>query len=778
MYLKSLEISGFKSFAKKAHLTFNTPITAIVGPNGSGKSNAAEAFRFVLGEQSLKSMRGKKGEDLIFNGSTQLAKMNRAGVKLVFDNTKRFFTIDFDEVSIERVVHRDGVNEYFLNGTQVRLKDIIELLAAAHIGATGHHIISQGEADRVLNANIRERREMIEDALGLKIYQFKRQESEKKLEKTSENIEKVQSLRREIAPHLRFLKKQVEKIEKAREMREELRLKARQYFKREELYIDLAKKRIDAEKQAPLEALKKLDGELAVAREAIEQSKKSSGHSTELLTLEGLIRKERDQREFANRDLGRIEGELAGARRTLKREEEMAAREEHRTVELREIEQLRASIDALAAEVEQAKDEGAFKSVYGKIKELISSFIARHRSEQSTADTTALRTEITQLETEKTRVESTIRAIQERERTAQGQYETLKAQIEKQKEGSLEAEKHILHIMTEQGVHNATLSNIRASEDRVLSDEQNLKRDIHEIGFLLGRDVLNYADEAVVDDAGQAIAQEALSAHITSENRTVQIERRRVLEKLKIRLEEFGGGSGDDVLKEYRETEERDAFLAREVIDLEASAASLVKLIEELKQKLDEEFNRGIIKINTEFQNFFTLMFGGGNAQLKLVREERKKKRSLGSLLGVGGGSDDEGDTSDDEDDTNRGEQEILPFGIDISVSLPNKRVQGLAMLSGGERALTSIALLFAMSQVNPPPFIILDETDAALDEANSRKYGDMIENLARFSQLILITHNRETMSRAGVLYGVTMGNEGASKLLSIQFEEAVKVAK
>jgi chromosome segregation protein len=454
----------------------------------------------------------------------------------------------------------------------------------------------------------------------------------------------------------------------------------------------------------------------------------------------------------------------------------MAAREEHRTVELREIEQLRASVDALATEVEQAKDEGAFKSVYGKIKELISTFIARHRSEQSTADTTALRTEITELDAEKARVETTIRAIQERERAAQGQYEALKSQIEKQKEGSLEAEKLILHIMTEQGTHNVTLSRIRASEDRILSDEQNLKRDVHEIGLLLGRDVLNYAEETIVDESGQAFSHEALSAHVVAEDRTQQMERRRVLEKLKIRLEEFGGGSGDDVLKEYRETEERDAFLAREVIDLESSATSLVKLIDELKQKLDEEFNRGILKINTEFQNFFALMFGGGNAQLKLVREERKKKRSLGSLLGVGG--DDEGDASTDDDTPERAEDEVLPFGIDISVSLPNKRVQGLAMLSGGERALTSIALLFAMSQVNPPPFIILDETDAALDEANSRKYGDMIENLARFSQLILITHNRETMSRAGVLYGVTMGNEGASKLLSIQFEEAVKVAK
>ena len=122
--------------------------------------------------------------------------------------------------------------------------------------------------------------------------------------------------------------------------------------------------------------------------------------------------------------------------------------------------------------------------------------------------------------------------------------------------------------------------------------------------------------------------------------------------------------------------------------------------------------------------------------------------------------------------------ENIAEEGIEINVALPKKKVKGLVMLSGGERALVSIALIFAISQVNPPPFIILDETDAALDESNSRKYGDMIENLSKYSELILITHNRETMSRAGVIYGVTMGQEGISKLLSIAFEEAVTVAK
>src|SRR3990167_4651392 len=233
MYLKSIELSGFKSFAKKTELVFGSRIAGIVGPNGSGKSNVAEGLRFVLGEQSMKSLRSRRGEDLIWGGSHALPRQNRASVKVVFDNSQRRLDVDFSEVILERVVYRDGQNEYMMNGTKVRLKDVIRLLAGANIGGSGYQIISQGEADRILNASPRERREMVEDALGLKLYQHKKTESERKLEETGINIDKTKSLRREIGPHLHFLRTQVEKIEKAREMKEELAAKLNDYLARE-----------------------------------------------------------------------------------------------------------------------------------------------------------------------------------------------------------------------------------------------------------------------------------------------------------------------------------------------------------------------------------------------------------------------------------------------------------------------------------------------------------------------------------------------------------------
>jgi chromosome segregation protein len=204
--------------------------------------------------------------------------------------------------------------------------------------------------------------------------------------------------------------------------------------------------------------------------------------------------------------------------------------------------------------------------------------------------------------------------------------------------------------------------------------------------------------------------------------------------------------------------------LRRELDDLAKSSSELSSLITELKATLDVTFKEGIEKINTEFQKFFSLMFGGGSAFLSIVVLHKPKTKE----------DDEDGDALLDD------EEGELHFerGIEINVTLPHKKVRDLHMLSGGERSLTSIALLFAMSQVNPPPFLVLDETDAALDEANSRKYGDMIETLSKSSELIVVTHNRETMSRAGVLYGVTIGADGGSRVLSIKLEEAVKIAK
>jgi chromosome segregation protein len=734
-------MTGFKSFAKKASLNFTSPISAIVGPNGSGKSNAAEAFRFVLGEQSIKSMRGKRGEDLIFAGSDG-NKLNRASVKVTFDNSKRMLNLDFDEVTIERVVHRDNVNEYFINGSGARLKDIIELLAHAHIGASGHHIISQGEADRILNTNIRERREMIEDALGLKIYQYKKTESQRKLEKTEENMKSVESLRREIAPHMKFLQKQVEKVEKAQELRNELRKIYKEFFKREELYIENEKKEIDEKKSPIIKELSSLDNEISLARKNLESSKNRDAKSDELISLEKTLYEIRREKDSIFHELGKIEGEISGSERIIQKEKDRQNKDDNKTVYLRDIEQVIEKVNLLESILE--------------IKKILSNFISLHKNKDISTNTAELEREISILKDKKSKLDLKIKEIENKEKDKNIEYNELRHRIEREKDSDRDAEKNIFRIIARQNELRGILNGIKTREERLLIDEESFKRELHEAYLVVGREAVDYKDLEIIE----------------SENRDRQTERKKNIEKIKVRLEDSGIGNSGDIMKEYREVQERDAFLSRELADLENSKQSLNNLIADLDLRINIEFKEGILKINAQFQEFFSLMFGGGTASLNVVLEKKRKKKSDTDLEGVLAMNDDTNIEEEIE------EEEEGREGLEINVNLPRKKVKGLMMLSGGERALTSIALLFAISQVNPPPFIILDETDAALDEANSRKYGDMISNLSKYSQLILITHNRETMSRAGVLYGVTMGSDGASKLLSIQFDEAVKVAK
>ena len=752
MHLQELTINGFKSFAKKSDLEFSASITSIVGPNGSGKSNVAEAFRFVLGEQSVKSLRGKRGEDLIWGGSESVSRGNRASVTVQLDNSKRVFALDFDTIKIERVVHRDGVNEYFINDSAVRLKDVQELLAAANIGSTGHHIISQGEADRILSASGRERREMIEDALGLKVYQYKKVEAEKKLDKTKQNIEQVQSLRREHAPHLAYLKKQVARVEKSLQVQAELKTVYAEYLKREDTYIAHHVDRLTALRRVPTEKRDELAEKLAAAKNILRQAETKSGN-TEVSEAEEALARARSERQLALRALSQLEGQVAYLQNRIRQKQEQKPTAATQFVTVASYEEMLASIEIEVEKAVKRADVAELQRSLADIVHTLRMFIKRSEPTQL-QDTKAEEAELAALQNQNADLVAAHQTAQTNETAAQGAYDAVRKAIEAEATSSRDAERAVFAIVGEQRQVDAELERIDRELAVLERDRTDFKRELQEAVTLIQSAAAQYFTFEIVVD-GVVVGTE----QIIAEDRSVQHERQRQLEKLKIRLEELGIGTTVDVLKEYKDAEDRDAFLAREIADLEESVSKLEALIVELNEQLNERFVAGIEKIGTEFNRFFVLMFGGGKAELKRIKPKVKVV------------NEETGDVSSEDEE---GSQE----GVELDIALPNKRVKGLEMLSGGERALTSIALIFAMSQVNPPLFIILDETDAALDEANSRRYGDMITALAEKSQLILITHNRETMSRAGILYGVTMGSDGVSKLLSVKFDEAAAVAK
>lgn len=704
MYLKNLTLSGFKSFGKTTVFEFPTPITGVVGPNGAGKSNIVEAIRWVLGEQSMKSLRGKKGEDLIFNGSEKAARLGRAEVKLIFDNSKKQFPFEFDDIIISRRVLRDGTNEYILNKSAVRLKDIYELLSRVGLGATQHHVISQGEVDRILWASPIERQEMIEEALGLREFHMKARETERKLVEVDVNMKQIDAQRRELTPHVKYLRSQADKMKAHEHYASELHEQLLTYAMREQASLDILDKAFNL-KKAPLievrrekeKAVRDLQSEIKKEEGAFARVPARTDFKRELDTLE-------ERRRLLDRELGKIEGLLLSG-----------SKESTGTVSL--------------------------ASVVGELDEL-------HRFVADVAGKESFESLRSGLHDIKIRLESIVKLCSGKngaspDETLLQKKNALVAELRGLEQGLLKLKSK---KEEDEAVREDIMVDLREREHKVREEERELEetlKQLREIEFEEERYILrkNEFDRFIADntillpsDSKESFRDEADRSHLL-----------RSIERLRIKLEE-AGGIDRSVIREYEEATGREEFLSRELEDLARAKKSLEKLMDELRDKLKEKFTDGLEKINKEFLAIFKKVFGGGRAELVYIKPSKK---------------------------VIEGEEVEEKGGLEISLDIPRKRLKSLDMLSGGERALTSAALLFAMSMVHPPPFLVLDETDAALDEANSQRYGDMLEILSNKTQLVVITHNRETMRRCGVLYGVTQGDDAISRVLSIKFEEA-----
>ena len=719
MLFKRLEISGFKSFAKAVTLEFPSAISAIVGPNGSGKSNVADSIRWVLGEQSLKNLRGKKGEDLIFAGTESVSKMGKASVNLVFDNLptgqagkKNQFGLEFDEVVIGRRVYRDGVNEYTLNDSVVRLKDIVELLSKVGLGASQHHIIAQGDADRILYASPIERKLMVSDALGLRIYEYKKAEAERKIEKTEENIKDIESLKRELVPHLKYLKTQAEKAKGAEELRNSLLESSVEYIRRELKTLEHEEKILLKNKSPELEKTKALSLDIEQSESAFGPSADNGNFFAELKKLDGIRDSVSGKRRELDRELMKLE--VVGEKKT--GSDNMIPKSKVKEILLE-----------LVSDLEGAGKSGSFEGVRNVVFSATQKIygILENINGLLESSKTDVKENVAEIKNQLKKLEEEEKSVLESRKRLEIEYQQKNADA--QKAGALYRQK-----FTELQRSKEILQSLSFEEERLKSRRNDLMADFP-----------NFKDEKASGEIFAVAEREEL---------------RKKIERMRIRLEE-AGGVDEGVLKEFEETEKRSSFLEKELLDLTKTKSSLEELFSELDEKIEKDFKSGISKINSLFGKFFNEIFGGGSAEIKLIEGQEAKEvvdEETGEVEEVG---ETEG-------------------GIDIVVSIPRKRIKSLNMLSGGERALTSIALLFAVSTVNPPPFLVLDETDAALDEANSRRYGNMLGELSKKAQLIVITHNRETMRAADILYGVTMGRDGISSLLSIKFEEAEDLVK
>ena len=738
MRLKRLELIGFKSFAQKTVLDFSHGITAIVGPNGAGKSNIVNALSWLLGEREAYSLRGAKLQDLIFAGTPKRPALGLAQASILLDSStpdnpasepdapnaflaisERERIFEETEMSIQRKIFRDGTSSCFLNQNEVRLKNLIDFLARARLGIRGMAVVNQGESDIFLKSNPRERREMIEEILGLSEFQLKRAEAERKLTITNINVDKIRALINELAPHIRLLRRQTQRWNKRQDLENELKDLERIYFGNSFLVLNQGFQEINIKKVPFIQLSQKLEKELRGLEKQLNQfeqedSKDFQGVFYSVKQKEEALNAKKSQLFTA---LGRIEAQL-----------ELAEKKDFISVSFSDkvIKSLIIEVEEFLNFVLNNSDLEEIRLKAQKLKETFQNLIPKVDDHQLKE---TLLKEKEKIETELSNFNNQLALLRKEE-----------AALLAKKEESNKSLRTFLQLI------EAKKNELREIKQKL--DNFNLEEE--RFNFKL-RDW-----EVKIQEAGWS-KKDFEAATLTSIQNYSETE---VLEKKIMRLRGLLAAIGEvdhHLLKEAQDTEEHYQFLNNQLADLEKSSRDLIALSRDLKTQIQERFTESLKLINTEFDRFFRIMFGGGRAGLILEKKELKNKNQ------------EELENEGQEKIANDEEEKWEP-GIEVEVNLPRKRIKSLEMLSGGERTLTSLAVLFSLISISPPPFLVLDEIDATLDEKNARRFAEILKGLKQ-TQFILITHNRATMEAADVLYGITMGEDGVSRILSLKLE-------
>ncbi len=708
MYLKRLELQGFKSFAQKTVLDFDPGLTAVVGPNGSGKSNVADSIRWVMGEQSLKLLRGKKSEDVIFAGSDKKSKLSMAEVALTFDNRDRKIPVEYSEVVITRRLFRNGESEYLMNNQRVRLLDVIDALIRSGFGATNYAVIGQGTIDQMILAGPAEIKNLVEEAAGVKPYYMKRDKTLRRLEQTEENLSRVSELLAEIEPRLRSLRRQAKRMEEREAIANELTGLHLQYYGHQFFILETDLSALTAKLELKSQAVRVLEAEIAQFEKTLEKEEVQTGRADNFVDeLDKKLRGLEDRRLGLLEKLAEIRGKIRVGSQAATNFSEFEKQFELILAALRpdNIDQVKKQLKDLIAQFGHAKND---------------EFVKQQRD--LTLD-----------------LEQIVREMEEQK----GLKQKLLAE-EKQKKVFLTAEEKKFRAK------NSELSVLKEEQSKILIEKARLDTRLESL------------EKESKDALGENTAK--LNEFKSSDFSADLVNR---IEKLRRQLE-LAGGIDEATIREYKETEERFTYLSTQSQDLAKAVVDLKAVVDELDFVIKKQFDEAFDRIAEKFSEYFRILFNGGKAQMTLLKaseqtedlEEESEKPSI-HIDGVR---------------HKKTTPEII--GIEIKATPPGKKLATIAALSGGERALTAIALLCSMLAAYPSPFVVLDEVDAALDEANSIRFAKILGTLAHQTQFVTITHNRETMRQAHTLYGVTMGDDGISKILSIKLDKAEEIAE
>ena len=804
MKFKELEVSGFKSFAEKTNFYIEKGLTGIVGPNGCGKSNVVEALRWCMGETSAKSLRGLGMEDVIFNGTSDLPSKNICEVSIKLENDEDIAQYkNTPEIEIKRKLEKDKGSKYFINGKEVRAKDVQILFADLSTGPHSPSMVSQGRVGALITAKPTDRRAILEEAAGIAGLHARRHEAELRLNAAENNLKKADDVTRQIENQLKNLLKQAEEASKYKEISDEIR-------RYEAAIIFLNAASVEDEINVSSEKLNENEDEISAINIEINfneneieklnsEIKPISIESNELVKNLQKLNIEFDQ---INKDEERVNLEIEKLKKDIKltysdinREKEIIANSTNNVERLTGERDEILIIEKNYYEIEKkATDDykislNSLNSAKESLKSFFNKLIGIIKNKENANE-----------EDIKKEFEENLANIedkQEKYASRFGKYDLVKQEAIKRKERLDNIDKEIKNWRDLKENSSNKLgelkeklklleNNLEKEDDRPRqiaekrgSYQQSIKnyeKDIENISssLILKQDKidklnikLKKINETKLEKTESKVRHQTIVENLRSKIKDFQ---KRSLMDFNLDLQSIPGFSNIENIKEMKledayshldvlkkgrdslgavnlradnETKELQEKIDKMMEDRKDLVQGLQKLkssINDLNQKGRERLLDAYDKVNRKFNDVYTKLFAGGNARLELIE-------------------------SDDP----------LEAGLELLVSPPGKKLQSITLLSGGEQALTALALIFAVFLINPAPICVLDEVDAPLDDANVTRFNSLLDDLTKITstKFLIITHHALTMSKMNRLYGVTMADRGVSQLVAVNLDKA-----
>ena len=823
MRLNSIKLSGFKSFVDPTTVTFPSSMSCIVGPNGCGKSNVIDAVRWVLGESSAKNLRSDSMSDVVFNGSSSRKPVSKASVELFFDNKDGRIGGEFSsysEISVRRSLELDGQSNYYLNGTSCRKRDVTDVFLGTGLGPRSYAIIEQGMISQLVSAKPEEMRGYIEEVAGISRYLERKKETESRIKRTRENLSRLEDLREEISRLLHKLQRQAKAAEKYSQLRKDEN-KAHQLL--------LTSKWVDISKIIKAKEKEVKDQELKV--EEVNSAKNTSDSEViELRANQIELQSEMDkiQQEFYSfgADISRTEQELAIKKERVGEIEEKLNTNnlqiDSRKQELQSLnkskEDVQLNINSIDSELQKIKEgnvEDLNLEESEKIESLWLVFISQSRSiisklegnivsllenlnkkspleiiKELELEVIELKNEVESLKEEPSKLtkltqdflsnssedakQQRINLIDKTNKFAdlQAKFASLRSEDKHVNTQLSDLELENLSLVEESKLLNKPIAEIQVNLDKLLSE-----RLIVENKLLESRKSIEECNESIHKIEREKIEKEQMAISLREALEKFRLERQASkiegdnivkqikdldgdlttllneldeskssesfasdLESIELKISRLGA-INLAAMEEFEQEEKRKELLDSQHQELMDALETLQNAINKIDKETRTTFKDTFDKLNLSLANSFPKLFGGGHAELIMLGDD------------------------------------LLSCGVGISARPPGKKNASVSQLSGGEKALTAIATVFAFFELNPAPFCMLDEVDAPLDDLNTMRFIDLVEEMSQRVQFVYISHNKISMEKSKHLMGVTMQEPGVSRMVAVDVDKAVELA-